>query len=254
MSVPSSPASTIARHRKMSDFGTDRRRSRLAFCTLGMFIIDRIEYLDNQQSPQENIIGGAGTYAALGSRLAAGPRNAHLVSWIVDMGSDFPPRFRQVIESWRTSCVFRHDAQRHTTTAWNGYGENEFRAFKYITPKLRLDENDLNDEQLLSRSFHMVCSPARCISLVQGILDRRKRLLVDTSAGVDDDRPIFVWEPVPHLCTPEELSRLREAAGYLDVVSPNADEFASFFEGSPECQTKEIQVQYLLGVNHLRSG
>ncbi|KAJ9614592.1 hypothetical protein H2200_002729 [Cladophialophora chaetospira] len=224
---------------------------RLAFCTLGMFIIDKIEYLNGLQSPQENIIGGAGTYAALGARLAASIRHAHLVSWIVDMGSDFPPHLKQLISTWHTDCTFRLDTRRLTTTAWNGYGQNEYRAFKYLTPKLRLEERDLSDEQVLARSFHMVCSPARCMSLVDGILDRRKRLLSGqglSPEGVEEEpRPIFVWEPVPDLCTPEELVRLREAAGHVDVVSPNAEEFAAFFKEMPGCGTRESQVEWLLG-------
>lgn len=102
------------------------RDDRLAFCTFGMFIIDEIEYI-NGRAAEQKIIGGAGTYAALGARLAAGASNAQYVSWIVDMGSDFPPEFKALIESWRTSCTFRLDMNRLTTTAWNGYGPNEYR-------------------------------------------------------------------------------------------------------------------------------
>jgi sugar/nucleoside kinase (ribokinase family) len=143
-----------------------------------------------------------------------------------------------IIDQWQTSCVFNTDLSRLTTRAWNGYGQNESRgksgsrkvdwrpdnaAFKYLTPKLRLEEHSLNDDQLMASSFHMVCSPKRCITLVEGIRSRRSRL----RAGYP--RPIFVWEPVPDLCTPEELVNLQEAARYVDVVSPNGDELAKFF-------------------------
>ncbi|KIX96291.1 uncharacterized protein Z520_08069 [Fonsecaea multimorphosa CBS 102226] len=241
---------------------------RLAFCTMGMFIIDKIEYLANnntQPPPQERIIGGAGTYAALGARLAAGSRHASCVGWIVDMGSDFPAQFRTLIETWRTACMFRFDSTRLTTTAWNGYGDNEFRAFKYLTSKRRLDENSLSDDQVQARAFHMVCSPTRCMALVRGILDRRGRLrrrrrgvLTDGNGNEDaddgdddddDDRPLFIWEPIPDLCTPEELSRLREATHCVDVVSPNADELASFFTEMPEFSTRERMVANLLGLD-----
>ncbi|KIW62389.1 hypothetical protein PV04_10569 [Phialophora macrospora] len=243
----------------MGEEGPDlKMEQRLAFCTLGMFIIDKIEYLDSSKKPHQNIIGGAGTYAALGARLAAGIQHAHLVSWIVDMGSDFPPQFRQLINTWHTNCIFRLDLNRLTTTAWNGYGENEYRAFKYLTTKLRLDEKDLSDDQALSRSFHMVCSPARCISLVNGILGRRRESL--RARGTNPDAvdaelwPIFVWEPVPDLCTPEELARLRVAAECVDVVSPNGDEFAAFFKEMPECDSRETQVRWLLAGVGSRSG
>lgn len=38
---------------------------------------------------------------------------------------------------------------------------------------------------------------------------------------------MFVWEPVPDLCSPEELSRSFEALKHVDVVSPNHDELAA---------------------------
>ncbi|KAL2397945.1 Protein MAK32 [Exophiala dermatitidis] len=218
-------------------------KERLAFCTLGMFIIDEIEYI-NGRAAEKSIIGGAGTYAALGARLAAGAEQAKYVSWIVDMGSDFPAEFKELIDSWHTNCLLRLDMTRLTTRAWNGYGPNECRAFKYLTPKLRLDEHSLSDGQVLARSFHMVCSPARCISIVQGIMARRKRLIPD------EPRPVVVWEPVPDLCTPEELDRLREAASHVDIVSPNADEFAAFFASMPEAATdRRVAVALLLGLN-----
>ncbi|KIV83858.1 hypothetical protein PV11_05847 [Exophiala sideris] len=217
------------------------RQERLAFVTFGMFIIDEIEYL-NDRAAEQKIIGGAGTYAALGARLAAGVAFAPYVSWIIDMGSDFPPEFKTLIETWRTSCTFRLDMNRLTTTAWNGYGPNEYRAFKYLTPKLRLDEDSLSDEQALARSFHMVCSPIRCISLVEGVVARRKKLTPD------EPRPVFVWEPVPELCTPEEFEKLREAARIVDIVSPNADEFASFFAADSGWTSRQAMVDKFLGL------
>jgi sugar/nucleoside kinase (ribokinase family) len=225
-------------------------RERLTFVTLGMFIMDKIEYLNESRKAQLNIIGGAGTYAALGARLAAGPRHGKQVSWIVDQGSDFPPTLRNLIETWKTSCIFRLDKTRLTTTAWNGYGVNEERAFKYLTPKRRLEEHDLSDAQVMARSFHMVCSPARCMTLVKGILDRRRKLCEGLSSDIElwmryQHDPFFVWEPVPDLCTPEELSRLQEATKIVDVVSPNAEEFASFFRDMPEYSTREQQLAYL---------
>ena len=88
---------------------------------------DEVEY-DGRKPAQRVIIGGAGSYAAIGARLVAGDRYASLVSWIVDVGSDFAPPFRSTIESWQTDCIFREDRARLTTRAWNGYSdENEHR-------------------------------------------------------------------------------------------------------------------------------
>lgn len=42
-------------------------------------------------------------------------------------------------------------------------------------------------------------------------------------------QPLFVWEPVPDLCIPDELNNCYEALQYVDVISPNHVELASFF-------------------------
>jgi hypothetical protein len=105
--------------------------------------------------------------------------------------------------------------------------------FRYTTPKLRLNQDSLSDTLLLSSTFHMVCSAARCIDLIEGILERREKLLQslnnDNASHASTTRPIFVWEPVPTLCTPEELPGLYKAARFVDVLSPNALELASYF-------------------------
>ena len=131
---------------------TGRAGPEIQFCTLGMFIIgsdmqaslgnpgltantDEIEYLDDRPS-STSIIGGAGTYAAVGARLVAGQVHSGSVSWIVDMGSDFPSELRGLIDTWQTRCVFRLDKQRLTTRAWNGYGANDHRGLVWCIPEL----------------------------------------------------------------------------------------------------------------------
>jgi len=98
-------------------------------------------------------------------------------------------------------------------------------AFKYTTPKLRLDHDSLDDNLLTSKSFHLICSPERCIDLVENILQRRERLH-DTRAL---RRPLFIWEPVPDLCVPDQLEACRAALRYVDVISPNHTELCGFF-------------------------
>ena len=63
--------------------------------------------------------------------------------------------------------------------------------------------------------------------MVKGILDRRKQ-----EFGEEHDAPLFVWEPVPDLCTPEELENCREALKMVDYVSPNHEEMAGFYGAS----------------------
>lgn len=150
------------------------------------------------------------------------PPSSSKVGWIVDRGSDFPAELHEVIESWQTSVVWR---QRDglTTRGWNGYSAHEHRDFKYLTPKMRLSEDDLTTELLASRSYHMVCSQQRCISLVKGTLARRNTVLPDVP------QPLFIWEPVPDFAVPEELDSTMEALNYVDVISPNHSELAHIF-------------------------
>lgn len=97
----------------------------------------------------------------------------------------------------------------------------------------------------------MVCSPARCMALVNGIMARRRAL------APTEPRPVFVWEPVPDLCTPEELERLREATTHVDVVSPNADEFAAFFPAASGIESgrssRRAMVEILLGLREAQT-
>ncbi|KAE8452628.1 hypothetical protein EG329_013887 [Mollisiaceae sp. DMI_Dod_QoI] len=187
---------------------------------MGMFIIDEIHYLP-PKPPVFDILGGAGSFSALGARLFSPPPLSHTISWIIDRGSDFPPHLTSQITSWSTSCLIRDDFSRLTTRGWNGYDTAENRAFKYTTPKLRLDETSLTPQLLFSKSFHLICSPTRCIKLVTSILRGRK------SINPSAPKPLFIWEPVPDLCLPSELLNCTNALPYIDICSPNANELAS---------------------------
>lgn len=68
----------------------------------------------------------------------------------------------------------------------------------------------------------MVCSPQRCIDLVSSLRDARRK--IDPSAP----KPIIVWEPVPDLCTPDQLLKLTEALRVVTVCSPNHLELGGF--------------------------
>lgn len=227
-----------------------RARS-ISFVTFGMFIVDEIEWqIPNPPAPKTNLIGGAGTYAVLGARLAASPSQAlsQTISWIVDVGSDFPAQVEQVINSWKTNCIFRHDSNRLTTRAWNGYGANEFRAFKYLTPKVRLEVSSLNPAQIMSKSFHMVCSPERCLDITTKLREARRAI------SPVDEGPVIVWEPIPDLCSPAQLLLLQQAAKSCTVVSPNHEELKMFFP--PEVANMETQEQLahrLMGWNMAES-
>ncbi|EAA65566.1 hypothetical protein AN0998.2 [Aspergillus nidulans FGSC A4] len=199
-----------------SSIAGEGKMSRVEFCTLGMFILDDIDFEGSRPSVK-NVLGGAASFAVIGARLAAGKEYSRSVSWIVDVGSDFPPEVLDVITAWDTNCVIRRDPGRLTTRAWNGYGPNEKRA--------------------TTRAIHAFGLPSavKNVSYVRHILQRREAL-----AGGSNERPIFVWEPVPDMCTPEEQLKFLEACREVDVVSPNDLELGMMFghpcwnEGSAE--------------------
>lgn len=90
------------------------------------FSIDEIEF-PPPKPPVKDILGGAGSYSALGARLFCPPPQSKSVGWIVDCGSDFPDELRETIARWDTGVVMRETPHRLTTRGWNGYGEHEHR-------------------------------------------------------------------------------------------------------------------------------
>ncbi|KUI60323.1 Protein MAK32 [Cytospora mali] len=220
----------------MAPTGEGSQAQEIDLVTLGMFIIDEIEYRP-PKPPQKDILGGAGSYSALGARLfSPSPVLSKTVGWIVDRGSDFPPAITTLIDSWDTTAVFRDDPNRLTTRGWNGYiDDNETRAFKYTTTKKRLTAADLSGTPLLqARTFHIICSPSRCRELVTELLTLRKNEAPseDAEGGGGYTRPIIIWEPVPDLCTPDELLNLTNCLPVVDVCSPNHSELAGFMGDS----------------------
>ncbi|KAK4041197.1 Ribokinase-like protein [Parachaetomium inaequale] len=203
------------------------------FVTLGMFIIDEIEFLP-PKPPAHDILGGAGSYSALGARLFSPPPSSKTIGWIVDQGSDFPPSITSQIATWQTSALLRHDPSRLTTRAWNGYADaSECRSFRYTTPKKRLTTTDLTPPLLQAKAIHLICSPLRCQDLVASILARRKEAYFSSPPPHDPHgecymRPIIIWEPVPDLCVPTELLNCTNTLPLVDVCSPNHAELAGF--------------------------
>ena len=90
---------------------------------------DDIEF-ENTPLPVHGVLGGAASFAVIGARMVAGKEYADSVSWILDVGSDFPPAVLDTIKTWGTNCVIREDRARLTTRSWNGYGPNEKRGLR----------------------------------------------------------------------------------------------------------------------------
>ena len=194
------------------------------------------------QAPHLNIIGGAGTFAALGARLHSPPPLSATVAHVIDAGPDFPPSIRSTILSWRTNAIWRSRTDS-TTRAWNGYrtATPDRRDFCYLTAKRHVTVDDLPSPLLRSKVYHLICSPDRCIQLVQRLLARR------LEHAPHLPRPQFVWEPVPDRCVPDQLPALLSACTYVDVVSPNHHELSSLLSSSaPSLASIESQALHLV--------
>ena len=143
----------------------------------------------------------------------------------------------ELIDSWQTAVIMRYDSSRATTRGWNGYDQAEHRAFRYMTPKKRITAEDLPPQLLTARSFHICSSAGRCRELVTEIKSKRKAAIeaLGPDAAHHADiiaRPYFIWEPVPDLCTPDELLNCTNTLPLVDVCSPNHSELAAYM-GDP---------------------
>jgi sugar/nucleoside kinase (ribokinase family) len=183
---------------------------------------DDIDFLP-PTPPARNVVGGGSTYAVIGARIISPRPTSSSIGWVVDKGTDFPPHLVSLIDSWDTRCVFRPNPDRLTTRGWNGYTSVENRAFKYMTPKRRLTPADLPPPLLRAKSFHLICSPARCQQMVEELRKLRKEVMGDQYT-----KPFIIWEPVPDLCTPDQLLACTNTLPVVDVCSPNHAELAAF--------------------------
>ena len=109
------------------------------------------------------------------------------------------------------------DNSNRLISSWQG--------FEYTAPRKRIDESMLTEKQVLSKCFHLICAPVRCMQLVEGIINARSTF----QTAKDLAPPLFVWEPVPDSCCPEEYDHLLEALKVVDVISPNHYELAALF-------------------------
>ncbi|KAF3937450.1 hypothetical protein ABW19_dt0209145 [Dactylella cylindrospora] len=204
------------------------------FVTFGMFIIDQIHFPSSGRTV-DDIIGGAGTFGIVGARLFSPPPSlSETLGWIVDAGDDFPDNIRTEITRWDTSLIVRETKGRLTTRGWNSYGPADFRSFKYLTPKIRLEPIDFASTPLInSSSFHLICSPSRCTTIVNSL----------SSLRTSPQRPILIWEPVPDLCTPETLAECLSTLKLVSLVSPNAAELGAFYGIADKQSEKKEMVE-----------
>lgn len=190
---------------------------------MGMFILDEIHW---GKGEYKDVIGGAGTYAAVAAGLFLRKEERAKAGCVIDVGSDFPPEQLAQLEEWKVGFHFRSSNDRLTTRGWNNYGENEARDFRYTTPKLQIDAKDLIEYPPAAKAkcIHFICSPPRLIEFVNALKP--------------DASQLVLWEPVPTECIPEQWPKCQQCFDKVDILSPNAKEAASFL-GRSEPQSKE---------------
>ena len=90
----------------------------------------------------------------------------------------------------------------------------------------------LSAQFLMSKSYHIISTPTRCIDLVKGIMGRREAYMKEHSHLNPDifETPLIVWEPMEHCCRPSELPSVFGAMDFVDVFSPNDRELSALFK------------------------
>ncbi|GAA5874591.1 hypothetical protein JCM16303_002914 [Sporobolomyces ruberrimus] len=204
----------------------------IAVASLGLFILDTFEWrsaepaddpADSNPSTSpaaasttllkrdEGVIGGGGTYAMIGARIWLRPNR---IGILVDRGNDWDSRVEAKLNEFGKDMWIYRDKEGETTKALNLY-TGEHRDFKYLTPRTRLEPQDLPRQFHTSRYLHFVCSPTRA--------------LVIHSQLSSTWQPALVYEPIPDRCIPEELDALRRILPHVAIFSPNHEEAASFY-------------------------
>lgn len=223
------------------------------FTSMGMFIIDEIHFpKTSNMDSQYDVIGGGGTYGALGARIVTTRSRSKEIGWIVDKGQDFPKEVEDYLRRWNTGAIWKNTPDRLTTRGWNMYGERDFREFKYLAPKLRIDVEDLIEHESLlnSQSYHLICSPERCLQILTKLELNRHNV----------QPPVITWEPVPDLCTPEHLPQCLENLKRIQVLTPNAEEASRFFNHEEPTGKSELEalaakfIPYLTSDSQFKTG
>ncbi|KAJ3803113.1 Ribokinase-like protein [Lentinula aff. detonsa] len=192
------------------------------FVTLGMFIIDEFSYTSfegettkasKSEASTSNIIGGGGTYAAIGARIWLFPDQ---VGMVVDKGYDFPSKIESKLKTYGEEMwFFRPQNEAPTTRALNLY-TGDHRGFEYLTPRIRITPRDLSNTKLdRPKMLHFICSPARAFAILSEAKEQ------------EEWSPITIYEPIPDRCVPEELPALNRVLPLIDILSPNAEEALS---------------------------
>ncbi|GLB33586.1 putative pfkB family carbohydrate kinase [Lyophyllum shimeji] len=193
---------------------------------------------------RKGLIGGGGTYAAIGARIWLPPTE---IGMMVDRGHDFPASIEaNLLEYGPEMWIFRDQPDRLTTRALNSY-KGDHRNFQYITPRIRITPKDLASTRIpRPRMLHFICSPTRASTIMSEV------------RAVQDWYPTTIYEPIPDRCVPEELPALIEVLPSISILSPNAEEALSLLSiplPPTRASIEEAADRFLqYGVGHERKG
>lgn len=215
--------------------------------TLGMFIIDTFRFIDASTGQdlgdkgRGEQIGGGGTYFAVGARMWLDPGQ---IAMVIDRGIDFESEYQKTLDHYaqggqssaqlkdQPMWKWRHRATDRTTKAVNVY-KGEQRGFEYLTPKLRLEADDLADaDGRLPTWVHCICNPDRAMEIC-GQIDQ-----LDLKVYGKKRQTKVCWEPIPDSARPENLQQCLKVMKRIDVLSPNHEEAAAFLS----VEVKEVSI------------
>lgn len=204
--------------------------------SLGMIIVDEIRM--PHKPPLVDVIGGSGSFVALGQRLFA--KDAANVGCLVIAGKDFPKHVEEELENLGVTLVLKKRDALSTRGLLeyqdDTFGRKSFHAntnhladkgaakiFRYTGGPLKASVEDLLDTPLLcAKALHFFATP-------EEILDQVPQLLRFREACGNIGRPLIVWEPFPGACKTQNKRAFYEACKLVDVFSPNHLEMAAIF-------------------------
>ncbi|KAJ5312605.1 hypothetical protein N7508_003435 [Penicillium antarcticum] len=197
----------------------------ISFASFGLVVLDEIRFPN--RDPLTNVLGGSGAYATLGARLFLPSPQSHSIVWPIHIGNDFPEPITKLLQSWDTQLVIKQALDQSSTHGLLEYEDTTFgpKKFKYTTPILTQEPENTNPALLSSKIYHYLATPAGMKTRISNI--RTLRTILSTKG-----RPLLIWEPAPLACKAEHLQSCLEAAGLVDVFSPNHIELARLFHGS----------------------
>ncbi|KAL6719874.1 hypothetical protein ACLMJK_001795 [Lecanora helva] len=167
------------------------------------------------------------------------------VGFVIHAGSDLSESMMTELKSWNTGSNFIQTPDRLTTRGRNVY-QGELREFAFLNPKIQVVPSMLDPAMLTSKTFHLICTPARCIDLVKCMRSKRAEVLRDSpQLQAKTIEPIFVWEPMEGSCRPQELPSFYEALHFVNVFSPNEHELDLLFNGPDGNGEKSMSIEKL---------